>query len=85
MQQLFLSLTLLSVIFLTACDDGTRLPPRTLNCSQDTMQCPDGSILSRDPNNACEFPACPGTSANDQQSNACGATEGCKPDFSAAI
>jgi hypothetical protein len=29
-----------------------------LMCSQDAELCPDGSYLSRDPQNNCEFPAC---------------------------
>lgn len=28
-------------------------------CTMDAMLCPDGTALSRDPNNNCEFPACP--------------------------
>jgi hypothetical protein len=28
-------------------------------CAQDVMDCPDGSFVARDPENNCEFPACP--------------------------
>jgi hypothetical protein len=28
-------------------------------CTQEILQCPDGSIVSRDPDNNCKFPECP--------------------------
>lgn len=29
-------------------------------CGDDEKSCPDGSVHVRDPDNNCEFPACPG-------------------------
>ena len=30
-----------------------------LNCPEDAKECPDGTVVVRDPNNNCEFPDCP--------------------------
>ncbi|MCF7861025.1 PGF-pre-PGF domain-containing protein [Candidatus Woesearchaeota archaeon] len=30
-------------------------------CPEDALTCPDGTVVVRDPNNNCEFPACPDT------------------------
>ncbi|KXK27314.1 MAG: hypothetical protein TR69_WS6001000189 [candidate division WS6 bacterium OLB20] len=40
------------------CGDGD------LVCPQDMKTCPDGSLVARDPNNGCQFQACPGEKAD---------------------
>lgn len=47
--------------FSSECPSGT--PPESndenLICTEDAKICEDGTVLSRDPNNNCEFPSCP--------------------------
>ena len=38
----------------------------TIVCTQDVKQCPDGSIVVRDPLNGCQFERCPGACDVDQ-------------------
>jgi hypothetical protein len=67
----------LASTFLTACDDGKRLPSRQVSevvCPADVFVCPDGNTVPRNPDNACEFYACDDTACKG----------GCSPDFSAA-
>merc|ERR1719327_32451 len=44
-----------------------------LVCTEDALECSDGSFVSRDPTNGCEFPACPpadiDTTEKDPQEN----------------
>lgn len=54
--------TLIGALFLTGCTStapgpGGKNP--VLECSDDAKVCPDGSIVSRDGNNNCEFKPCP--------------------------
>ena len=35
--------------------------PKPIGCTEDAKQCPDGSVVVRDPNNNCEFFPCPET------------------------
>jgi|UniRef100_K3X840 Mg-chelatase subunit ChlI len=35
-------------------------------CTEDGLICPDGSVLSRDPQRDCDFPACPSSAANER-------------------
>lgn len=63
-------------IFLTACDDGQRLPSRQVSevvCPADVQVCPDGSTVSRNPEDACNFYSCDASCEG-----------GCSPDFSGA-
>lgn len=64
---------------LSACEEGRQLPPRSdntlLDCPTDIKNCPDGSVVSRDPTQNCQFASCP--------EPACGNENGCMPDFSA--
>lgn len=50
-------------IVLSACKEGRQLPPRSdntlLDCPTDTKNCPDGSVVSRDPVQNCQFDSCP--------------------------
>lgn len=36
-------------------------------CTADVLVCPDSSVVSRDPSNACQFPACPAQCSQDLQ------------------
>jgi hypothetical protein len=36
------------------------MPEEAGSCAADVKQCPDGSYVSRDPDNACAFKPCPG-------------------------
>ena len=67
------SLTLL----LTACDDSKRLPKRSgdIVCTDDVKACPDGSYVSRNPDNNCEFDACD----SGEMSQDCHSDSGCAP------
>jgi hypothetical protein len=73
-----------SVIIITtllvACEEGRQLPQRSdnslLDCPMDTKDCPDGSIVSRDPTQNCRFASCPELNCLDDKE--------CMPDFSAA-
>jgi hypothetical protein len=38
------------------------LPAEGVMCPADVRQCPDGSFVSRSPDNGCAFKACPGAS-----------------------
>ena len=38
------------------------MPEDAGSCAADVKQCPDGSFVSRDPDNACAFKPCPGDS-----------------------
>ncbi|MEX2016958.1 MAG: cupredoxin family copper-binding protein [Candidatus Pacearchaeota archaeon] len=38
-------------------------------CTADVFECPDGSFVSRNSNNNCEFFACPATNGNSQVNN----------------
>ncbi len=40
-------------------------------CTDDVMQCPDGSYVSRDPENSCEFSHCPETSIETKAKGYC--------------
>ncbi len=67
---LILSISML-VLFIAGCGepvsdtDDTSVPADNLTpdepvvCAQDAKECPDGSYVSRDPTNDCEFDACP--------------------------
>lgn len=43
--------------------------PDDLICTTDVQACPDGSYVSRDPQNGCQFPACPEPQDNDECPN----------------
>merc|ERR1719213_1010739 len=40
-------------------DDSAMDKDEDIMCAQDIQECSDGSFVSRDPANGCEFPACP--------------------------
>jgi hypothetical protein len=40
---------------------GPTIPPEDVACTADVKECPDGSFVARDPQNGCQFPACPET------------------------
>ncbi len=42
---------------------------RSVVCAADVQQCSDGSFVSRDVNNNCEFAECPSTGTPDNQTN----------------
>merc|ERR1712003_13425 len=44
-----------------------------LVCTEDALECSDGSFVSRDPTNGCEFPACP---SEEQQENVVSSANG---------
>ncbi|MGV6810393.1 MAG: hypothetical protein ACWA5U_11025 [bacterium] len=50
-------------ILLSACKEGRQLPSRSdntlLNCPDEIKHCPDGSMVSRDPMQHCQFASCP--------------------------
>ncbi len=55
MKRTILILTLLLAIVAISC---TKTPVQKV-CTLDAKVCPDGSAVGRDPNNNCEFAACP--------------------------
>ena len=50
--------------FSQSSDDGNGV-----YCTADAKQCPDGSFVERDPNNNCEFFACPAVNNQTNQTN----------------
>jgi hypothetical protein len=53
---------MISVVFLCGCVDNTvtnNTTNNTIACTEEAKLCPDGSYVSRDSNNNCEFSACP--------------------------
>lgn len=60
--QIALTLALATIPFLIFHAETARGGPL---CTDDVMQCPDGSFVSRDPNNNCEFFPCPPTCTDD--------------------
>ncbi len=62
---------------LTACDDGKRLPSRSqgIVCTADVKACSDGSYVSRNPDNNCEFDPC----SSGEISGECNSDNGCAP------
>jgi len=71
---------LIITLLLAACEESRQLPQRSYNslldCPMDTKECPDGSIVSRDPMQNCQFASCPEQSCLDDNE--------CMPDYSAA-
>jgi hypothetical protein len=47
------------------CKSDLKFPEPQKFCTQDAMQCPDGSFVGRDPNNNCEFYPCENTCTKD--------------------
>ena len=61
----------------TACNGERQLPQRSSNisCETDTLICVDGSQVTRNPNNNCEFDPC----SSGKISQRCGVNQGCAP------
>merc|ERR1711937_842195 len=45
-------------------DDSSMDKDEDIMCAADVQECSDGSFVSRDPTNDCEFPACPSAETN---------------------
>ncbi len=56
----YIALILVAMLALTACETSEDRPaPEPKFCTQDAKECPDGSFVSRDSDNNCEFKPCP--------------------------
>ncbi len=63
-----LSLTLLVGLFIVSCNSketvvdsstDSKETPTTQACTKEAKQCPDGTVVGRNPKNNCKFNACP--------------------------
>ncbi len=71
-------ISIISLTFLlTACDNNKHLPKGSSNivCTTEVKACSDGSYVSRNPDNNCEFDPCP----TGEISQKCHTASGCNP------
>lgn len=63
----------------SADDESQSLEDEDIMCAADVQECSDGSFVSRDPANGCEFPACPSadtTTEEEQEENVVSSANG---------